>query len=53
MDIDKIYLINLESAVNRKEHFLQEAIREKLPQDKIKIFNAINGNEHIFTNFEL
>jgi GR25 family glycosyltransferase involved in LPS biosynthesis len=49
MNLDKIYLINLEQSTDRLEHFKNEVKRCNLPEDKIHIFKAIDGNSHIFT----
>jgi collagen beta-1,O-galactosyltransferase len=49
MNLDKIYLINLERSTDRLEHFKNEVKRCNLPEDKIHIFKAIDGNSHIFT----
>lgn len=49
MNLDKIYLINLEQSTDRLEHFKNEVKRCNLPEDKIQIFKAIDGNSHIFT----
>lgn len=49
MNLDQIYLINLERSTDRLEHFKKEIKRCNLPEDKIQIFKAIDGNSHIFT----
>jgi GR25 family glycosyltransferase involved in LPS biosynthesis len=49
MNLDQIYLINLEKSTDRLEHFKKEIKRCNLPEDKIQIFKAIDGNSHIFT----
>ena len=49
MNLDRIYLINLERSTDRLEHFKSEIKRCKLPKDKIQIFKAIDGNSHVFT----
>ena len=49
MNLDQIYLINLERSTDRLEHFKKEIKRCNLPEDKIHIFKAIDGNSHIFT----
>jgi len=49
MNLDKIYLINLERSTDRLEHFKNEVKRCNLPEDKIHIFKAIDGNSHVFT----
>jgi hypothetical protein len=49
MNLDKIYLINLERSTDRLEHFKNEVKRCNLPEDKIQIFKAIDGNSHVFT----
>lgn len=41
--IDRFYYINLDRAVERKEHFLNECDREGLPSDKIFRYTAIDG----------
>ena len=48
MNLDRIYLINLERSTDRLEHFKSEIKRCKLPEDKIQIFKAIDGNSHVF-----
>lgn len=50
--MDQIYLINLERCKDRLDHFTKEVNRCNLPKDKIKIFKAIDGNSHIFTEEE-
>ena len=49
MNLDKIYLINLEQSTDRLEHFKNEVKRCNLQEDKIHIFKAIDGNSHVFT----
>ena len=53
MNIDKIYLINLERSKDRLEHFMNEVEKHKFPKDKLKIFKAIDAKTYEFTNDEL
>ena len=49
-NIDKIYFINLNRREDRKNHFLNECIREKIPINKLCRIEAIDGliyNFHI------
>jgi GR25 family glycosyltransferase involved in LPS biosynthesis len=41
--IDKIYYINLEKRIDRKEHFVNQCKQHKLPFSKIQRFPAVNG----------
>jgi len=50
--MDRIYLINLERSTDRLEHFKKEMKRCNLPEDKVQIFKAIDGNTHVFTDEE-
>lgn len=51
--IDKIYLINMKNATNRKQHFLDEIERESIEKSKIEFFEAIDGQTHNYTEKEL
>ena len=51
--ISKFYYINMDRSVERREHFLSECQREKIPNDLIERFSALDGSKHQFTEKEL
>jgi len=51
--IDKLYYINLERRVDRKEHFLNECKKANIPDYKIKRFEAFDGNSYDFDEDDL
>jgi GR25 family glycosyltransferase involved in LPS biosynthesis len=51
--IDKIFFINLDERIERRDHFLNECAKQNIPDTKIERFSAINGKTHLFTNEEL
>ena len=53
MNLDKIYLINLERRQDRLNHFLDEYKRENIPINKLKIFKAIDAKIHNLSYTEL
>ena len=52
-NIDKIYFINLNRREDRKNHFLNECIREKIPINKLCRIEAIDGLTYNFHINEL
>jgi GR25 family glycosyltransferase involved in LPS biosynthesis len=46
MNVDKIYLINLERRNDRLDHFLTECKREDIDRDKIQIFKAFDAKTY-------
>jgi GR25 family glycosyltransferase involved in LPS biosynthesis len=53
--IDKLFYINLERRPDRNSHFLSECAKINIPNDKIEIYNAIDGQTltKIDTDMEL
>ena len=51
--IDRIFYINLDRRPERNYHFIQQCIKNNLPEDKIQRFSAIDASKHTFTNDEL
>ena len=51
--IDKVYYINLSKREDRKHHFMNQMNKMDIPEDKVVRFEAINGLEYRFSNFEL
>ena len=51
-DISYIYYINLSRRPDRNEHFLNQCEKAKIPLDKIKRFEAIDGSTYNFTEEE-
>jgi len=46
MNLDKIYLINLERRKDRLNHFLNECKRESIPMNKFQRFSAIDSKTY-------
>jgi GR25 family glycosyltransferase involved in LPS biosynthesis len=53
MNLDKIYLINLEKRKDRLEHFINECKRENVDMSKIEIFKALDGETYNFSQEEI
>jgi len=51
--IDKLYFINLNRREDRKNHFLNQCLREQIPLDKICRIEAIDGLEYKYHSNEL
>jgi GR25 family glycosyltransferase involved in LPS biosynthesis/predicted O-methyltransferase YrrM len=51
--IDKVYYINLSKREDRKTNFMNQIKKLDIPDDKVVRFEAINGQEYTFSNFEL
>ena len=47
--IDKLYYINLAERTDRNQHFLEQCSKQRVPLDKIKRFEAINGLTYNFS----
>jgi GR25 family glycosyltransferase involved in LPS biosynthesis len=52
LNVSKFYYINMDRSVIRRDHFLNECQREKVPRELIERFSALDGNVHKFTDFE-
>jgi GR25 family glycosyltransferase involved in LPS biosynthesis len=48
IELDKIYYINLDRRPDRKQHILKQIYDEKIPHDKVKRFQAIDGKTYKF-----
>lgn len=53
MNLDKIYLINLERRKDRLDHFLNECKREEINMDKVEIFRALDAKTYNISDQEL
>lgn len=53
MNVDKIYLINLERRKDRLEHFLNECKRENIDMNKVQIFKAFDAKTYELKDTEL
>jgi GR25 family glycosyltransferase involved in LPS biosynthesis len=53
MNVDKIYLINLERRKDRLEHFFNECKREGIDSNKVKIFKAFDAKTYKLKDEEL
>ena len=51
--IDKIYFINLSKREDRRTNFLNEIKKHNIPDDKVMRYEAVNGLEYMFTDYEL
>lgn len=51
--LDKIFFINLDEKLDRKEHFYKQCEIHNIPMDKVERYSAINGQKHTFTKDEL
>jgi len=52
MSVSRFYYINLDKRPVRNEHFLKECEREEVPKELIQRFTAIEGDTHIFNEYE-
>jgi GR25 family glycosyltransferase involved in LPS biosynthesis len=50
--IDKIYYINLTTRTDRKTHFLEQCAIHKIPTDKVRRFDAVDGKTYSFSEME-
>ena len=51
--VSKFYYINMDRSVERREFFLKECEREKIPTELIERFSALDANVYTFSNDEL
>lgn len=49
IDVDKVYYINLNRAVDRNQHVLNQCQKHGLPTSKVQRFEAIDGSSYVFT----
>lgn len=52
IDVDKVYYINLNRAVDRNKHFLDQCKKARIPFHKIQRFDAIDGTTYKFNEQE-
>ena len=53
MNVSKFYYINMDRSTDRKEHFLDQCKREKIPDVLIERFPALDGNVYQFSDTEI
>jgi len=51
--INKIFFINLDRRVERRNHFEEQCIKHKIPLDKVLRMPAIDGTHYQFSENEL